>query len=385
MTPDFFHGCNYPWSTDGRTIFYGMDFGANVWGSHVGVSTRRAQVARDFARMAALGITVARWFVFTDGRSAIVYDDRGVPTGVDEQLFADADAALEIAGAAGIRLTLVLLDHRWMFDDVPDVLADPATGELLQTRLPKGRAHVLRTARGRDALFANVIVPFVTRYGPAGARADLAPHLFAVEFMNEPDFVVEEWEAHLSSQVRSPLEFAALAELVEAVSALVHATTNALSTMSCARLDNLWAWDSPELNLDFVQVHSYPDVRFPQRDRDIFGVSAASLGMNRPLVLGEFPGNGPQRHPPGASPPEWTLADYLEFALTEGYAGAWPWSFSGTDDYGSFPEEPLLAFARRHPHLVNPRATQTEAEEMEETEETGDKSHGGTGETEKKT
>ena len=36
----FSHGCNYPWSTDGQTVFYGLDFGANVWGSHLGVSTR---------------------------------------------------------------------------------------------------------------------------------------------------------------------------------------------------------------------------------------------------------------------------------------------------------------------------------------------------------
>ena len=377
----FAHGCNYPWSTDGDTIFYGMDFGANIWGSHRGVSTRRAQIARDFARMAALGFTVVRWFVFTDGRSAIAYDDRGLPTGVDEHLFADADAALEIAGGAGIRLNLVLLDHRWMFDDVPDVLADPATGELLQTRLPKGRAHVLRTGGGREALFANVIVPFVSRYGSAGARADLAPHLFAFEFMNEPDFVVEEWEAHLSPRVRAPLEFSALAELVEALSALVHARTTALCTMSCARLDNLWAWDSSELNLDFLQVHSYPDVRRPQRDRDIFGTPAVSLGVNRPIVLGEFPGNGPQQHPPGASPPEWTLADYLEFALKDGYSGAWPWSFSGTDDYGSLPEEPLRAFARWHPELVNPIALARETEETEGTGSHGE--NGGTAETDR--
>ena len=47
--PPFLHGCNYPWSTDGQTVFYGMDFGANVWGSHLGVSTRPEAVARDFA------------------------------------------------------------------------------------------------------------------------------------------------------------------------------------------------------------------------------------------------------------------------------------------------------------------------------------------------
>lgn len=362
----FSHGCNYQWSTDGLTVFYGMDFGANIWGSHLGVSTRRAQIERDFARMAALGFLVARWFVFTDGRSGIVHGDRGFPTGVDEHLFTDVDVALEIAGSVGIRLNLVLLDHRWMFDDVPDVLADPTTGEMLETHLPKGRAQVLRSRRGREALWANVIEPLVSRYGSQGARADLAPHLFAFELMNEPDFVVEEWEAHLSSRVRAPLGFAALAELVEALSALVHARTGALCTMSCARLDNLWAWDDPDLNLDFLQVHSYPDVWLPGRDRDIFGMPAASLGVNRPVVLGEFPANGPQQHPPRTSPPAWTLDDYLEFALKEGYAGAWPWSFSGTDAYGSVPEEPLRAFAERHRELVNPIALGKEAEETEE-------------------
>ena len=103
----YLHGCNYPWSTDGTTIFYGLDFGANVWGSHLGVSTRRAAVARDFEQMAALGFTVARWFVFCDGRAGIVYDDIGLPLGPDPHFFADLDAALEIARDAGIRLDLV--------------------------------------------------------------------------------------------------------------------------------------------------------------------------------------------------------------------------------------------------------------------------------------
>ena len=68
----YFHGVNYPWSTDGTTIYYGLDFGANVWGSHLGVSTRPGDIERDFAAMARLGFTAARWFVFGDGRSGIV-------------------------------------------------------------------------------------------------------------------------------------------------------------------------------------------------------------------------------------------------------------------------------------------------------------------------
>jgi len=352
----FWHGCNYPWSADGSTVYYGMDFGASVWGSHAGVSTRRHQIAHDFSAMAGLGFRVVRWFVFCDGRSGIEYDNRGLPAGPDPYVFADVDAALEIARGVDIKLVLVLLDHRWMFAGVPDVIADAATGMLLEAKLPDGRAQVLDTHSGREALMTGVIEPLVRRYGFAGARADLAPQILAFEFMNEPDFVVEEWERDLSADVVRPLQFEILAHLVSRLSAIVHEHTPAFSTMAAARLHNLWAWDDDALGLDLLQVHSYPDRNHPGRGADVFGTRAVSLGMSKPVVLGEFPGDEPRQHPPGGSPPLTTLEEYLEFALSAGYAGAWPWSFSGTDSYGRLPEAPLRAFARRHPDLVNVRA-----------------------------
>ena len=354
---NFFHGCNYPWSSDGAVIYYGLDFGANVWGSHLGVSTRRGEVERDFAHMAALGFTVARWFVFADGRSGIVYDDSGLPLGLDPHFFADLDTGLDIARGVGMRVNLVLLDHRWMFEGVRDTIADPATGALLEARLPHGRARVLESATGRARLFERVLGPLVRRYGRSGARADLADWVFAFEFMNEPDFVVEEWERDVSSHVGRPVKFEALAELVTGLSELVHAHSPAFTTISCARTHNLWAWDDPALGLDILQVHTYPDLKHPERDVDLFGMAASSFRMSRPLILGEFPGNAPQQHPDDATPPPTTMDDYLEFALVNGYAGAWPWSYSGTDAYGRLPIEPLRRFAARHPELVNPRAT----------------------------
>jgi hypothetical protein len=337
----FVHGCNYPWSTDGTTVYYGLDFGANVWGSHLGVSTRRAAIERDFAEMARLGFTVARWFVFGDGRSGIVYDERGMPAGLDPHFFADLDTGLEVARSAGMRLDLVLLDHRWMYEGVRDTIADPATGALLEARLPHGRANVLTSPTGRAALFTRVFEPLIRRYGRGGVREDLAEILFAVELMNEPDFVVEEWERDVSSHVSRPLRFEVLAEMVARLSELVHASSTALTTIGCARAHNLWAWDDPALGLDLLQVHSYPDDQHPGRDIDPAGTSARSLEMLKPILLGEFPG---------------ALGDFLESALVSGYAGAWPWSFSGTDVYGRLPVEPLRAFAARHPDLVNQRA-----------------------------
>ncbi len=355
MVETFWHGCNYPWSTDGTTVFYGMDFGANVWGSHLGVSTRRTAVAADFARMAALGFTVARWFVFGDGRSGILYDDRGLPTGIDSYLFTDIDTGLEIAREVGIQLVLVLLDHRWMFEGVRETIADPTTGTLLDVRLPDGRSRVLLNRIGRESLLRGVIEPLLARYGRSGERADLGSQILAIEFMNEPDFVVEEWERDLSSRVSRPLPFAVLAELVTRVSEMVHSHIGALTTIGCARLHNLWAWDDPALELDFLQLHSYPDLKHPDRDADVFGKPVTMLGTRKRVVLGEFPSDGAHRHPAGVSHPDRTLEEYLEFALAAGYAGAWPWSFSGTDDYGRLPETPLIDFARRHEALVNQR------------------------------
>lgn len=356
MTPDpihFWHGCNYPWSTDGTTAFYGLDFGASVWGSHLGVSTRRTAIAADFAAMAALGFTVVRWFVFCDGRAGIVYDDRGVPIGPDAHVFADLDAALETARASGIALCLVLLDHRWMFRGLRQLIPDVVAGSLVEVTLPRGRAHLLLEPDGWAALSRRVLAPVVRRYSRSGTRSDLAGSVFAWELMNEPDFVVEEWEQDLSRDVPEPIRFAALGDEVAWLSDLAH-EAGARTTLAAARLRNLWAWDNDAFGLDFLQVHSYPDLLRPGRDEDIYGRPSRALGCSRPVVLGEFPGNGPNQHPAWASPPEWTLGDYLSFAVSEGYAGAWPWSFSGTDAYGRFLTDPLLEFARSHPELVNP-------------------------------
>jgi hypothetical protein len=147
-----------------------------------------------------------------------------------------------------------------------------------------------------------------------------------------------------------------MAQLVSRLSDVVHRLSPAMTTIGCARLHNLWAWDDDRLGLDVLQVHSYPDTRHPERDADLFGIAARDLGVRRDVILGEFPGNAEQQHPEDASPPARTLDEYLEFALQGGYRGAWAWSFSGTDAYGRLPGEPLRRFAERHPELVNPRA-----------------------------
>ncbi len=332
---------NYPWSTDGQTVFYGLDFGWNVWGSHCGVSTRRDAIARDFDEIARLGFLVSRWFVFCDGRSGIVYDDRGLPAGLDDRFFTDMDAALEIARDANVRIDFVLFDHHWLFRGLQHTLADPITGDLLEARLPEGRARILLSQDGHDALFERVIEPCVRRYGHSGDRADLREWIFAFEFMNEPDFVIDEWERDRSHRVTLAVPFASVASAVARLSDVVHTCSDAMVTLGSARADNLWAWDADALGLDVLQMHAYPDSPQPG-DIDPFTTPAQELDLQRAVILGEFRSQAP-------------LDESLEKAIAGGYAGAWPWSFSGTDKYGRLPIDELRRFGARHPELVNPR------------------------------
>ena len=356
----YWHGCNYPWSFDGTTAFYGLDFGANVWGSHLGVSTRRDAVAARLrgdgaARLHRRALVPASATAAAASSTTIA----GCPRGSTPTCSRDLDAALEIAVGTGVRVAFVMLDHRWMFEGLTGAVVRPGDG-----RQPPGHAAgwprraCCCVPEGRDALFARVLEPDRRDATARPARArDLAAGVAAYELMNEPDFVVDEWEADLSRHVPRPLPFA-----------IAGGAGRALQRRWCTRTalrDDHARWrpaaqpvgvgGSRALGLDLLQVHSYPDLRHPARDADIFGTPAASHAARRPLLLGEFPGNGPQRHPPRATPPPTTLDDYLEFAVAEGYAGAWPWSFSGTDDYGPLPLEPLARFARAHPELVNPR------------------------------
>jgi hypothetical protein len=92
-------------------------------------------------------------------------------------------------------------------------------------------------------------------------------------------------------------------------------------------------WDDPIYGLDVVQVHSYPDVRYQDRDVSVFERHAADFGLSKPLLIGECPSH-PRLHPPHHLSPAYTLDDYLRRARDAGYLGAWPWSFKGVDAFG---------------------------------------------------
>ena len=292
-------GINYPWTIFQGKPNYGCDFGRNKWHSHAGVTAHVEEVRADFAAMAAGGFEVTRWFVFTDGRGGVGWNESGELTGVDERFFDDMDAALEIASATGVRLCLVLIDFAWI--DAPS----------------------RRLALESSAFFDRVLDPFLERFGRHDA-------IHSLDVINEPDWVTE---GLVTNPRRGVWPIAQLRAFAGEASARIHARSSALVTLGGGRVRFAREWDDPVYGLDFVQVHSYPDVRYPDRDDSVFGRKAADFGLSKPLLIGEGPSH-PRQHPEGHLSPAYTIEDYLNLAREGGYLGAWPWSFKGVDAFG---------------------------------------------------
>lgn len=292
-------GINYPWTVFQGKPNYGCDFGRNQWDCHAGVTAHLDRVRADFEAMAAMGVEVARWFVFTDGRGGVEWNASGELVGLAEGFDDDMSAALEIAAATRVRLCLVLVDFAWLDD------------------------AVRRAALDSSAFADRVLDPFLEEFGRSES-------IHSLDIINEPDWVTEGLATNPS---RGTWPIDRLRSFVGSIAQRIHQRSSALVTLGGGQVKFAREWDDAAYGLDFVQVHSYPDVRYQDRDEWVFGRAAADFGLTKPLLIGEFPSD-PRAHPEGHLSPAYTLDDYLQLARDGGYLGAWPWSFKGVDAFG---------------------------------------------------
>ena len=110
--------------------------------------------------MAEIGVEVARWFVFTDGRGGVDWNESGELVGLAAKFDEDMSDALEIAAATRVRLCLVLVDFAW--------LDDPSR----------------RIALESSAFAERVLDPFLEAFGRNDA-------IHSLDIINEPDWVTE--------------------------------------------------------------------------------------------------------------------------------------------------------------------------------------------------
>jgi hypothetical protein len=283
----FLAGVNLPW------LDYGCDFGANAWQPEGGLARpeRRARLRPVLARLADQGIRLLRWFWLCDGRAGLRVSGDGDPEGLDARVVPDLESSLELAAEHGLQVMPVLLSFDW--------LGRPQWVDGVQLR---GRARMVSDAARRAHLVDRVFAPLLERFGRS-------PAVFAWDLMNEP-----EWTAR---RVGRAAMRAFLDELRQAAQARVsQPVTVGLASVAGLRLVE-------GLDLDFHQVHWYDSLgraRAPHRP-------VARLGLDRPLVLGEFPSRASA----------FATEDLLEAARRAGYAGAFAWSVLADDPVSAGP------------------------------------------------
>ena len=304
-------GVNYPWRR------YGGDFGPTVWRTHHGIRADRDDIARDFAAMAALGLEVVRWFVFTDARGGLAIDREGWPAGFLDGTLDDLDALFALALESGLTVVPVLFDHTLVFS-ATEAGGARVGGHYLWLADPDGQARLLDT----------VVAPLAARYGAGGLCADLGRAVHAWDLLNEPDWIIA--EHHPSRRVPAPIPFDVVAAWVRAAAAAFRAHDAGAVTVGNARLRFAGWWDDPSFGLAFLQAHAYYE---PRHDFDLLQTPHAALGITRPLVVGECSARGDEADEAGGRP-AMSPASLARAAAALGYAGAWPWSWRGVDEHG---------------------------------------------------
>lgn len=296
----YFHGANVPW------INWGRDFGG---GANGGVSAPdvRARANDGFAAAKATGVNVIRWWTFEGDAWQIKRDGAGAPIGLEDSVYADFDAALELAEQHDLYYVFVYFSAP---SHIPRSWMDDA---------------------GQRAQLASVL-------GGLAAHYKDNPRVMTWEVFNEPEFDV--WEKRADEN--------AVRETIRSVAASVHANSNAYVTVGGAHLDGLSMMKG--LGLDYYQAHWYDYMEsggWCALCTDYEEVRRR-FDLDAPLVIGEI------YLSPEIENPHLRLQDFY----SKGFAGAWPWSIfpDSTADKFAIDWNAMRIFAGRHADL-GPRTT----------------------------
>jgi hypothetical protein len=282
---------NLPWQN------YGGDFGANAWqpGGGIGGGGRGQEIAPFLELLADNGARVVRWFLLCDGRAGLRLDPRGRVLGLDPHLFRDLEAALRLLAVHRLQAMFVLMDFGWF-----------RRPRLVSGVRLFGRRGLVKNPDRRRELLDRVLTPLLERFGNAS-------EIHSWDVFNEPEWAV------LGLGTRDPRSALLGGEMrgwLGDIAGRVRAATRHPLTVGLASPRGLGL--VRDLGLDFYQWHWYDSIE----KRIPLARPVADYGLDRPVLLGEFPTRGSAR----------SLAEILAVARAAGYAAAWPWSVLSTDD-----------------------------------------------------
>jgi hypothetical protein len=313
-------GVNYPWFS------YGWDFGSAPPGWRGGQDPEWVpNIGQHLQHLAAIGVSVVRWFILGDGLSYGTGPDAPKRSGPGDQDgwgfdppaltgdFQEHFAALlqsfvaQSSGPHSVRLLPVLVDYKFC-----EPGAWPAAPD--QGWVKGGRVQAMTASR--QQFIEQVLWPLLRL--SSGCR----DAIYAWDVCNEPEWVTNGW--HPDGRNGHPVtEDDMRAFLQDSMSAIRQAGFRA--TIGFSRIETI---DRTQLYADINQFHHYTD-------------GSRSLPRNPfdprwPGIIGEFATSAAEDTWPELSQGSQRVLDRLKFADSQGYVLALPWSFRAADRHTSW-------------------------------------------------
>lgn len=309
----FMNGANTPWN---RWNDFGGDYDASWWSEH-------------FRELHEAGVNASRVWITCSGEVGIEIEPDGTVLGATAAHWEHLDDFFAIAEQRQIHVmaTLMSFDH-----------FEHGAGA-------HWRAWIESDAN-IDSYVENYLLPFLERYGDS-------PYLWAIDLMNEPDWVHEEsrisfdrLRAYFARAARAIHENSEVLVTVGMATPKYNAACNDC-TNEIADAELRKAVDDPDVYLDFYSPHYYDWVGELWGNPLYSSPALTGFAVDKPLVLGEHPARGTAGH---------TLTEDLMAALGYGWQGTMPWTSNGVDANGGFSQVSVAATALRdaRPELVFP-------------------------------
>jgi len=304
-------GANLAWSDNSR---FSSDFGSSDGFGNT--NTNLIGFQAKFDEIAQSGGNSARIWVHTTAQVSPNIATNGRTIGLsreltNQQVVDQMTEVLDSAWDRGILVTFSLFSFDMLCDFYQNDFG--YTGSMVRNR------RMLRSRR--QDYFDNALTPMVS-----GLKDH--PALFAYEIFNEPEGV---YSGRQFCETSTPISQTTASLFVNEAAAVIHGLDANVKVTTSTHTDLFADFTNetltsheganPEGVLDFYELHWYEGW-----GRDPYNTLKSDYNLDRPIIIGEF--ELYQARGTSANPSE----DAISTILSNGYAGAWPWSLATTND-----------------------------------------------------